>query len=229
MKSRFLLGVRDATPVMIGYLPVAVAFGLIAADTGLLPLEAIAMSMIVFAGAAQFVAVGMIQAGAAGIEIVLAVFLLNLRHILMSASLAQKKIIPSRLVSILTSFGITDEVFVVASGYGESAGARRQTGLELGAWSAWVGGTTLGILGGDVLPLRVQAAFGISIYALFVCLLASRIGKDHTVLWCAVLSGIANTLGVIIFKLPAGTSMVIAMFIGAGIGAALPIPETEHA
>ena len=79
-------GMKAATPVVLGYIPIAIAFGILASQVGFGVVEAAAMS--VFAGSAQFIAVGMIGAGNSVGAIVVTTFLVNLRHLLMSAALS---------------------------------------------------------------------------------------------------------------------------------------------
>ena len=85
--SDLLRGVRAGVPVAVGYVPMAVAFGVLAAQTGLSFSQAAAMSVFVYAGASQFAALGLLSAGASALSIVLATLVLNFRHFLMSMAL----------------------------------------------------------------------------------------------------------------------------------------------
>ena len=76
-KEQYLLGVKTALPVILGFLPVAVAFAILSEHSGLTTLETILMSTVVFAGASQIMAVGMLLAGAGVLPIVIATFILN--------------------------------------------------------------------------------------------------------------------------------------------------------
>ncbi len=86
-KQGLKAGITAGLPVFAGYFPVAVTFGLMAASMNISLWETLAFSVFVFAGACQFVALNMIQSGAGAAQAGLAVFLLNFRHLLMSASL----------------------------------------------------------------------------------------------------------------------------------------------
>ena len=83
-------GVKSAVPIFLGYFTTSVAFGLLAVSAGLTPFEAVFFSMSNLTGAAQFMAINLISAGAAAGEIIVSVVLLNLRYFIMSASLARK-------------------------------------------------------------------------------------------------------------------------------------------
>ena len=105
-------------PIAVGYFAIATTFGLIAVSVGLNVWQAAAMSLFVFAGASQFVALELMAAGTGMAEIVVTTFILNLRHLLMSTVIAERLKATSKWSSIL-SFGITDETFVVSTGVGQ--------------------------------------------------------------------------------------------------------------
>src|SRR5699024_2561738 len=79
-------GISAGVPIMLGYLPIAITYGVLANQTGLTLLEITMMSVFVFAGASQFMAVNMIAVGAGIMEIVMATFVLNFRHFVMNLS-----------------------------------------------------------------------------------------------------------------------------------------------
>lgn len=83
----FRAGVRDTLPLMLGVFPFGLAYGIFAQSVGLTPGETILMSLTVFAGAAQFISLPMFAAGAGWLMISLTALLINLRHLLMGASL----------------------------------------------------------------------------------------------------------------------------------------------
>src|SRR5210317_1649027 len=87
---RFSDGVRAAIPVMVGYLPAGMTFGILAQDLPVHIGDLIGFSGVVFAGASQYMAINLIRTGVTYVEIIVATFLLNFRHFLMSASLSQR-------------------------------------------------------------------------------------------------------------------------------------------
>lgn len=144
----FRRGIGAGVPLLVGYLPISVAFGVIAAQ-GNIPLgHAVAMSALVFAGASQFLAVNMIASGAGTAAVVLATFMINLRHLIMSLSLMSQLRPSSRWIRAAASFGITDETFAVASMEAEESkhplAPAFLFGLILMAYGSWVTGTWLG-------------------------------------------------------------------------------------
>lgn len=169
----FINGVKTGTPIAFGYIPSAIACGILANSAGLLPMEGIFMSFIVFAGASQFVALNLIMNGAAIPEIALATAILNARHIMFSSSIA-RRLLPgtSAAKKAWIGFEITDESFSVAAAQKvELFAPEFLMGLNIVGHCSWVCGTLLGFLGASVLPVSVQKSMGIAIYALFIGLL----------------------------------------------------------
>ena len=224
----FTQGLRAALPIAIGYIPVAIAFGILGRTGGLAAGPVVVMSLAVFAGAAQFMAISLIAGGAGSAQIIFAVFLLNLRHLLFSANLARRLPRLSAAVSAILAFGVTDEVFSVAS-TGPDPRPRYLAGLELGAWSAWSGGTAIGYLAGDLLPVELAAAFSTGLYALFASLAVwqVRAGGVRTALVIAVAAGL-NTVLRLALGFAAGWAFVIAMLVAACCGVALGQEQQER-
>ena len=111
--NSFLLGLKAGVSIAIGYFPVALTFGLLAKTTGLSIWEATAMSIFVYAGAAQYMSLTLISKGVDPILIVLNTFVVNIRHFLMTAALNEKMQSEKRWIKGIYAFGITDESFSV--------------------------------------------------------------------------------------------------------------------
>lgn len=182
----WVAGLLDGLPVALGYFPTAAAFGLAARQAGLSPLEALLMSALVYAGASQFALVGML--GAPAVAATAAALLLNLRHVLYGPPLAPHlsyRRPPGPLgwlVPAVCAFGLTDEVFAVASARlpGTNAGLRWLLAVELTAYGAWLCGTWVGAAAGEALLRLLPAAepaLGFALPSLFVALLASTLGQ----------------------------------------------------
>src|SRR5690625_3741876 len=82
----FRRGMTVGFPIMIGYLPIAITYGVLAKQSGMSLFELTLMSVMVFAGASQFMGANMIAVGAGTVEIIIATFVLNFRHFVMSLS-----------------------------------------------------------------------------------------------------------------------------------------------
>lgn len=222
-KSNFTHGVATALPLVIGYLPIAVSFGVIARNAGIPLLQTILMSALVYAGASQFMAVNMIVAGAGGLEIVTATFVLNLRHLIMSLSLMHLWDKIPKAWKAGFAFGITDETFAITSlqGEGSTRDSNRSflAGLLLTAYGAWVGGTLLGGLLAGIIPPTVSESMAIGLYAMFIGLLVPAVRPSWRAGVVAVGSMGLCTLFYQIFD--SGWAVVLATVVGAGIGVAI--------
>ncbi|WP_422123764.1 AzlC family ABC transporter permease [Planococcus sp. X10-3] len=176
----FSAGLKAGTSIAIGYFPVALTFGLLAKTTGLSLLEATAMSIFVFAGAAQYISLSLITAGVGPAVIILNTFIVNIRHFLMTASLNEKMQPDARWKKALYAFGITDESFsVLAIQKEDNLRTSFAAGVIVISYGSWVVFTALGHLIGANLPAFLQAAMSIALYALFVGLLVPSLRSGN--------------------------------------------------
>lgn len=212
-------GLKAAWPICVGYVPIGLAFGVLAQKAGLSLVDIGLLSLLVFAGSSQFIAVSMLNAGSAILPIVLTTFMVNLRHLLMSSSLAVYLRRLGRGWLSLFAYGVTDESFAV-----------NLTRFRLGTWhwqqalvvnqianTAWVGSSLLGGVAGQFIP---SGAFGIdyALIAMFLCLLVFQLrGGLYTVTAAA-----AGVLAVVLaLLLPGNLHIIIASVLAATIGFAL--------
>lgn len=223
IKEGFLAGF----PVFIGYFPVAVAFGILAKTTGLSSGDSLAFSVFVFAGASQFMALNLIETGVAFSGIILATFLLNLRHLLMSASLAVKITNPKKRWLPLIAFGVTDETFAVAATCSRTLQISFLLAMESTAYLGWVTGTLAGYLAGGVLPASFQESMGIGLYALFVAILIPGFKKSGLIIALALSAGLIHTLLNWVNLWPASWNLVAAIICGSLLGAWFIPSRTE--
>ncbi|MGM3175642.1 AzlC family ABC transporter permease [Dickeya lacustris] len=229
-EASFAGGVFDSLPIVIGYVPVAFAFGLNAVKLGFTPLEAIFLSCIIYAGASQFVITALLSAGASLWVAALTVMAMDIRHVLYGPSLRQR--ITQRLPTGKTpwwAFGLTDEVFAAAtaklsrrhSGWSEAW----MLGVALCAWLSWVVGTVLGAHFGNG-PLAafpaVESALAFMLPALFLSFLLSSFRRHQRLVVAAALGG--ALLGLLASSIPAA----ILTGIGCGCLASLMPQRTER-
>lgn len=113
--SDFVDGLKAGVSIAVGYMPVALTFGLLARTTGLTLYEAVLMSILVFAGAAQYITLSLIAIGTGAFEIIFTIFIVNIRHLLMSASINEKVEADTPWKKAVYAFGITDETFTVSA------------------------------------------------------------------------------------------------------------------
>lgn len=215
-RSEFTAGVLSAIPIVVGYLPIAVAFGMIAQQAGIPPLLSVCMSGLVYAGASQFMAVNMLSTGAGSLEIVLATFVLNFRHFVMGLSLMNKlKKMPAAWKMAVSS-GITDETFAVASLQKETIGKWFLAGLILTSYTTWVIGTLIGGLLSQVIPPSISESMSIALYAMFIGLLIPAVRDNGKWGLIALVSmGLNTVLGLF---LSSGWSIVLSTVLGGLAG-----------
>lgn len=175
-------GVRLGTPIVLGYLPLGFAYGVLAVKSGIPALWAVAMSSLIFAGAGQLIAAGMLGAGAPVLSVVLANLMVNLRHILMSAALAPDVRPLPRGLRTLFALEVTDEVFAVHTTdfrNGALCYAPRLFACNITAHLGWIVGTAVGAFSGelvtDVRPLGLDYALPAMFLALLLPLCAERL------------------------------------------------------
>jgi 4-azaleucine resistance transporter AzlC len=221
----FKEGVKVGIPIAVGYIPIAVAFGLLAKSADIPNSISLLMSLVIFAGASQFVGVNLLALGIAPWEIVMTTFILNLRHFLMSASLSQRiEEGTSKKYLALLSFGITDETFSIASLRNEDKlSPGFILGLNLTAFSAWNAGTWIGVFLATGLPESIKTSMGIALYAMFIGLLVPSL-KSRPVLTVSLLSIMFNLLlnYIPLFdNLSTGWCIIISTIISSIIGTIL--------
>ncbi len=225
-KSLFIKGVKTGIPIAIGYIPIAIAFGILARSEGVPIYITSIMSLMVYAGASQFVAVNLLGLGAGFGEIVLTTFILNLRHLLMTAAVSQR--IEDKVSGkwrALLAFGITDETFSIAAVQKDKKLDHMFIlGLNIVAFSSWNIGTLIGVTLGSIIPTTLQQSMGIALYAMFIGLLVPSLKKSRPVLIVALIAALSHSILVWAPFLPSistGWSIIIATIISAMSGAIL--------
>jgi 4-azaleucine resistance transporter AzlC len=209
-------GAAQAWPICLGYLPIGLAFGVLAQKAGLAPLEIGLMSILVFAGSAQFIAVSMLNSGAAAGAIVLTTFLVNLRHLLMSSSLSVHLKGSGWRFLALFSYGITDESFAVNLAKFRGGHWHRSQALVVNQLSnaAWVGSTVLGGYTGQFIPAGALGS-DYALMAMFLCLLAFQWRGPLYVFTAAMAGGLAVLLSLLA---PHHVNSAIAAVVAASAG-----------
>ncbi|MGY0694901.1 AzlC family ABC transporter permease [Virgibacillus sp. FSP13] len=191
-------GIMVGFPIMLGYLPIAITYGVLAKQSGMSLTELTLMSVLVFAGASQFMGANMIAVGAGAIEIIVATFVLNFRHFVMSLSFMNRLRVIGRSWKVPLSLGLTDETFAVSSLHTKEAkeekGALFYTALILTAYFSWIFGSFLGGILGEVIPEKLSQSMGIALYAMFIGLLIPSVKKELKVGLIAIIAMLINAL-----------------------------------
>lgn len=219
----FLFGVRDQLPILMGVIPFGVIFGALARGTGIPALESQAFSLLIFAGSSQFIAAGLVGEGTPEIVVIVTILLINLRHMLYSATLAPYLAKLRLRWKIALAWLLTDEAFVVTT-----ARYRRPdegyphwyflgTGLTL--WGSWQISTFAGITLGSVLPSTSLLDFALPLT--FIALLIPALA-DRIVLIVAITGGI---LSVLLSPLPFKVGLMIAVLLSVSLGVLLELHQ----
>src|SRR5690625_2594027 len=139
------------------------------------------MSMFVYAGATQYMALNLIAIGTGAFEIIFTTFIVNIRHLLMSAAVSQKVEKDHPVKKALYSFGITDEVFAMLTTQKNILKTNFIFGVGAIAYTSWVVSSAIGYAIGAVLPKTLQMSMGIALYAMFIALLMPALKKERKV------------------------------------------------
>ena len=179
-KAGFGAGLVTALPLILGYVPIAFSFGVAATRAGLSEGEALGLSVFLFAGAAQFLAIKLIAGGTPLLVAAFTLVAMNLRHVLYGPALMKRAGHAARLrQGWAWAYGLTDEVFGAALGAlarGQVFSERFMLGLAMASYGSWLAGTALGAYAGsgalDGYP-AISAGLGFMLPALFLALLLS--------------------------------------------------------
>lgn len=221
-------GVQRGIPIVLGYLPLGFAYGVLAVQNGIPPVPAVCMSLFVFAGSAQFIAAGLWGMGASVLSIIFTTFVVNLRHLLMAASLAPWLRSFTRTQQALFGFELTDETFALhstAMRSGELASLPLLYGANITAHAGWVFGAVAGVLAGDFLPDPKLFGLDYALPAMFLALLLPQcLRRLHL---CAAL--LAGLLSVSLALAGAGRwNVIVATLATATFGAVLTTYRDRH-
>jgi 4-azaleucine resistance transporter AzlC len=213
--SEFKKGIQAGISIGIGYFPIALTFGLLAKSSGLTIYETVLMSLIVFAGASQYISLSLITFGTGIFEIILTTFIVNIRHFLMSTSLNEKCEDDHIINKLLYSFGITDETFSVVSTKEGTATSGFIFGVISISYLSWVFFSGVGHLIGASLPKTLQESMGVALYAMFIGLLVPTMKKSLKVIFLASLAAAFNSIFTIGHIMAQGWAIVSATLLSA--------------
>ncbi|SFL40970.1 4-azaleucine resistance probable transporter AzlC [Gracilibacillus orientalis] len=220
IKMQIRDGFIAGSPIFVGYLPIAIAYGVLAKQAGMTLLELTGMSLLVYAGAAQFMGAGMIGIGVSALEIIIATFVLNFRHFVMSLSFINQVKHYAMKWKFGLSLGLTDETFSVSSIYkkqgDQTYGYFFYGTIMLSSYISWVFGSFLGGVLGDIIPQNLSQSMGVALYAMFIGLLIPSIRKYKRI---AVISIAAMLINYLVSPwIGEGWGIVVGTVFGAFIG-----------
>ena len=167
-RKLFRAGMRDGIPIGLGYFAVSFTLGIAAENAGMTAFQAAITSALINASAGEFIGFTLIAAKAGYLEVMVMEAVANARYLLMSCALSQK-IAPTTglLHRMLVGFYITDEIFGVSIAQKGELKPIYSYGVISMAAPGWTLGTFLGVLVGNILPLRLVSALSVALYGMF--------------------------------------------------------------
>jgi 4-azaleucine resistance transporter AzlC len=218
--KQFWAGARAEIPLLIGVIPFGLIYGALALGSGLSPAAAQMMSSIVFAGSAQFITAQLVHEAAPGFVIVLTIAVVNLRHMLYSASLAPYVAsFPMRWKALL-SYLLTDEAYAPTILHYEKNGDTTHAhwfwlGAGSALWVCWQLSTALGIFLGAAIPESWSLDFALPLT--FIAMLVPVLKGRPAI--AAALS--AGAVALVAFSLPYKLGLILAALVGILVGTVL--------
>ncbi|WP_339082824.1 AzlC family ABC transporter permease [Pseudomonas sp. TMP9] len=220
--QHFLYGCRDSIPMIVGIVPFGLIYGALASLAGLSIGQALGMSLLVYAGSAQFIAISLLTVGSGTLVILLTTLVVNLRHVLYSAALqpyvgglAQRWRVP-------LAFGLTDETFAVvqrrylARGMVEH-GQWYHAGVALALYVAWVSSSLVGALFGQSVPNLAGWGLDFAMLATFIGIVVPALRSQPQIAAALV----AGAVALLCYAWPYKLGLMAAALSGIAIGVLL--------
>ncbi len=217
--KEFWAGVRAIFPLIVGAAPFGIIFGTLSQNAGLSFWAAVGFSSVVFAGSAQFVAVGLVAAGSAVPLIILTTFVVNLRHLLYAASLVPHVRQLSPLWKVVISFFLTDEAFAASIGRLSDRSTSpykhwHYLGGALAMYINWQICTLVGITAGRMIPNAANWGLDFAMAATFIGMVVPYVTRSP-MLVAVVVSGVTAALT---YGLPHKLGIMVAAIAGVVAG-----------
>ena len=218
-KSEFMSGVKAILPILLGVVPFGITYGVLGLGADLTATATIGMSSIVFAGSAQVVAVQLFDVAAPAFVILLTTLMVNMRHVLYSASIAPRIRHLNTAWKLVLGYLLTDEAYaVVIVHYNQDTAMPKKHWFFLGAglimWSAWQISTMTGVFLGAVIPKDLPLDFTITLT--FIALVVPML-RDRSTFIVALVAGV---IAVCVIGLPFKLNLILAALAAVSIGLA---------
>ena len=191
-----------------------IGYAAIAIKAGMSPLETVAMSVFVYAGAGQFIAASMVLSSASIMAIVLTNFVVNLRYFVMSTCVLNQVEDSNLPLNILAAHITVDESFAMFS-LSQDSSIWVYLGIAIIAWLSWIFGAAIGVVVLDLLPVIVTNSFNISLYALFVAILVPAVKENRQVAALVVITAVLN---IILSQFLGNWALIVSTLVGAAVG-----------
>ena len=216
-------GVRDASPLFLGVVPFGLVAGVAAVEAGLTPVQAVATSVVIFAGASQLAALELLGETAPLSIVVATAVIINLRLVMYSASIAPHFRSFRRRIQAPLSYVLTDQAYALSV----ARFARDETtdrlsyylGVAGSIWLVWQLGTVAGVLLGAGVPPEFGLSFAVPL--VFLALLVPAM-KDRPTTAAGL---VAAVVAVAAAGVPYNLGLLVAAVVGIGVGLAVEVGE----
>lgn len=229
-RAIFLRGMKDGVPIGLGYLAVSFSLGIAARNAGLTAFQGFLMSWLGVASAGEYAAITVIAASGTYIEMAVVTVIANARYLLMSFALSQRLSPDTGLLHrLLIGYSVTDELFGIAVHQPVPLDPMYSYGSYVVAIPCWAVGTALGVIAGNLLPVRVVSALSVALFGMFIAVIIPPARENKVVLLFVALSFLASLAASRlpwISGLSSGTRTILLTVILAAAAAALfPVKE----
>ncbi len=223
--STFRQGIKACIPTMLGYLSIGFAAGVVSKTAGMSVLEIAIMSFLMYAGSGQFIAASMFAVHSPILAVVATIFLVNLRHLLMSSAIApyftNKKPIQNFFIGLL----LTDESFAVGISHAniiKAVNYNWMVGVNISAYFTWCTANILGGFFGEWIPSPETFGLAFALPSMFIGLLVLQIiGNKKFRRDFLIIGGTVAVLVIMSFFANSSIAIIVAALVGATIGMVL--------
>ena len=233
-RALFIRGLKNGLPIGLGYLAVSFSLGIAARAAGLTAAQGFLVSLLCNASAGEYVGFTIIAAGASYIEMAIATFIANMRYLLMSCALSQRMAPGTSLLHrLVIGFDITDEVFGITIARPGYVNPVYTYGAMVTSIPFWATGTALGVIAGNLLPVRLVSAFSVALYGMFLAVIIPPARKNKVIMAIVPIcfaASFAATKIPFISGLADGTrTIILTVIIAAAAAILFPRKDGEEA
>ncbi|QPQ37247.1 MULTISPECIES: AzlC family ABC transporter permease [unclassified Lysinibacillus] len=223
-EDSFLQGFKDCVPTLLGYISIGLAFGVVGSASGLSVVEIALLTILVYAGSAQFIFCALLLTSSPASAIIVTIFVVNLRHLLMSLTLAPHFTRYSMLRNVGFGTLLTDETFGVAVTKQMQNGklhGKWMDGLNITAYSFWILSCVAGAFLGQWVANPEKWGLDFALIAMFVALLVlqlSSVGKNKIMHYLKLIGYMVIIMYGLSYLVPSHLAVLLATVIVATIG-----------
>lgn len=226
----FKQGIKDGIPIGLGYFAVAFSLGILAASAKISAIQGFITSALVNASAGESAGFIAIKEAVPYLQMVLITIVANARYLLMSFALSQKIDPNTKFIHrIIMGFYLTDEYFGLAISQDGYANPYYSYGAIAVAGPCWALGTALGIILGNILPVKIVSALSVALYGMFLAIVIPPAKKDKAITLLIIISFISSYLLSRLTTLSSSIITIVLTIIISSFGAILfPLKENSH-